>query len=283
MKKLWLITILALAAAFAAAQRTPESMLGTALHQEEVDGDLKGAIATYQKVLGMKGLSHKTAAEALLHSGQCYEKLGDAQWRKSYERIVRDFSDQTEAVQIARSRLNAIPSKGRGVSLRLVCEGSDCGVDSRVSTDGRYMSLVKNENPSVRDLLSGQIRELWKTPAGRRAFVPEWSPDGKRLAYGVFEPKVGFTTMLINADGTGAREVHRGRVYAWSGDGKRLLIANPEGTPKDPVTLAWLNLADGNLQVLPTSHPNLELALTSPDGRYIAFNASKEPGAEENL
>src|SRR5438128_11618389 len=106
MKQTLLVTILTLSAAFfASAQKTPESLLGAALHQEEVQGDLKGAISAYQKVLATPGVSRKTAAEALVRLGQCYEKLGDAESRKAYERVLREYSDQRQASAEARTRL----------------------------------------------------------------------------------------------------------------------------------------------------------------------------------
>src|SRR6266542_325197 len=105
MKRTLLFAIAMLAAAMpATAQKTPESMLGAALHQEEVQGDLKGAIAAYQKVVvAALGVSRKTTAEALVRMGQCYEKLGDSESRKAYERVVRDYADQKEAAAIARA------------------------------------------------------------------------------------------------------------------------------------------------------------------------------------
>src|SRR6266700_286509 len=107
MKQTLVVANLIMSAAFlATAQKTPESMLGAALHQEEVQGDLKGAIAAYQKVVAMPGVSRKTAADALVRMGQCYEKLGDVESRKAYERVVRDYADQKEAVTLARARLS---------------------------------------------------------------------------------------------------------------------------------------------------------------------------------
>jgi hypothetical protein len=50
-------------------------------------------------------VSRKTAAEALVHMGQCYEKLGDAESRKAYERVLREYGDQKEAAMVARARL----------------------------------------------------------------------------------------------------------------------------------------------------------------------------------
>src|SRR6266849_2243102 len=121
MKQTLLVANLMLSAALlATAQKTPESMLGAALHQEEVQGDLKGAIVAYQKVVAMSGVSRKTAVEALVRMGQCYEKLGNAESRKAYERVVKDYSDQREAAALARARLGASggPARGSGISAR---------------------------------------------------------------------------------------------------------------------------------------------------------------------
>ena len=45
------------------------------------------------------------AAQALLRMARCYEQLGNAEAQQVYERIVREFKDQSEAVEVARTRL----------------------------------------------------------------------------------------------------------------------------------------------------------------------------------
>src|SRR5712691_3254749 len=114
MKQTLLVANLMLSTALlATAQKTPESMLGAALHQEEVQGDLKGAIAAYQKVVATPGVSRKTTAEALVRMGQCYEKLGDSESRKAYERVLREYADQKESAALARGRLSGTAHPGR--------------------------------------------------------------------------------------------------------------------------------------------------------------------------
>ena len=86
---LLLVSTIALAS-LAAQNKTPEAALGAALHQEEAQGDLNGAIAAYQKLLATRGLNHKIAAEALYHLGLCYQKLGDLKARQAFERLVSE-------------------------------------------------------------------------------------------------------------------------------------------------------------------------------------------------
>src|SRR5260370_3391704 len=143
MKRTLLVANLMLAAFFATAQKTPESMLGAAMHQEEVQGDLKGAIATYQKVVATPGVSRKTAADALIRMGQCYEKLGDAESRKAYERVVREYADQKEAAALARAKLGTgAAAHNTGIITRQVWTGPNVDVYGTVSPDGRVMSFT---------------------------------------------------------------------------------------------------------------------------------------------
>ena len=274
-----------LLAGLAASQKnnTPEAMLRAAMDKETVDGDLKAAIEQYKKVIAQKGAGHEVVAKALVRLGEAYEKQGSAEARPAYERVVREFADQTEAVQEARARLAASPSTPRGKSLRQVCAGADC--DGWISPDGRYLSLTKDGNIFVRDLTNGQIRQVTHVAAPTRAAAPRWAPDSKRIAYFTAEPSsarlVNRQTVIVNVDGSGTRTVYRGGdAYGWSFDGKRVLVAE---FPGDQGRLLWVAVADGAVQALPISHFSLDWAEVSPDGRYVAFNASKDKDSEENV
>jgi hypothetical protein len=78
--------------------------------------------------------------------GQCYEKLGDAQARKAYEQVVREFADQKEAVEQARALLAAstrdrptesgLAFQRKGVLSPAAAAG---GLSRHPSPDGRYL------------------------------------------------------------------------------------------------------------------------------------------------
>ncbi|MEK7403768.1 MAG: hypothetical protein AAB225_01545 [Acidobacteriota bacterium] len=94
----------ALAMPLGAAQRDTraEAQLQAAINKETVEGDLKAAIELYRKLA--QSANRAAAAKALARMGQCFEKLGDAEARKAYERAIRDFGDQKEAVATARAQ-----------------------------------------------------------------------------------------------------------------------------------------------------------------------------------
>ena len=93
----------ALALAVAALLLVPVSAqnldaeLQRATQKEIVTGDLKAAIEEYKKIVARAGTNRPVAAQALVHMAECYQKLGDAESGKIYERVLREFSDQTEA------------------------------------------------------------------------------------------------------------------------------------------------------------------------------------------
>jgi tetratricopeptide (TPR) repeat protein len=79
--------------------------LEKARRKETLEGDLKGAIALYTKAIAEAKGDRSLSAKALIRMAECHQKLGDAEARTIYERIVRDYDDQKDAVSIARARL----------------------------------------------------------------------------------------------------------------------------------------------------------------------------------
>ncbi len=78
---------------------------------------------------------------------------------------------------------------------------------------------------------------------------PRWSHDGKQLLFssqrGTQGPRSFF---IVNADGSGLREVAQGRVADWSPDDKQLLfkpnsappvyVQNPDGSGRTQIAAA---------------------------------------------
>ena len=98
--------LVAILAAGAQTKGEVERMFKAAKNAELVDGDLKAAIERYDTIVAKYSKSDRAAsANALVLMAECYTKLGDAQARKIYERVVQDYSDQKEAAAVARARL----------------------------------------------------------------------------------------------------------------------------------------------------------------------------------
>src|SRR5947208_2599959 len=80
----------------AAASEAPQELFQRALVKERSEGKLQEAIELYQRAAQSAGKDRTLAAKALVQAGECYRKLGLAESRKYFERVVKDYADQKE-------------------------------------------------------------------------------------------------------------------------------------------------------------------------------------------
>jgi Tol biopolymer transport system component len=261
------------------AQTSPAVALAAATTKEQVDGDLKTAIAEYQKIAADKSAPRDIRAKALLHLAGCYEKLGQ-QAQSVYQQIVRDFADQPAATQ-ARTRLAALkqndhPAPPAAMTQRKI-EASGRGFGEG-DTDGHrvvYANRVTSEL-IYGDLAGNSKKVIFKAKPGE---LPGWSPSRDfstvflSLHAKAGEPQI---LALINDDGTGYREFARLDANShcwptWSWDNRYLVCAESH----DKVTrLLRISVADGQTrELLNLKDAYVEDAHLSPDGRFIAYEA----------
>src|SRR5450759_3156217 len=203
----------ALPAGFSANQAKDdraEVALQAAIKKETIDGDLKGAIEQYQKIA--QSTNRAVAAKALLRMGQCHEKLGNAEARTAYQRLVRDFGDQAEVAAEARTRLAALGGPGAGgglVTRRVLTDAS--GVGGLLTPDGKYISHIdRGTGDMVQfEVASGQTRRITNRggPGAKEApyEYQAFSRDGKQIAYDSYTKDSVPQLRIRNLDGSGLR------------------------------------------------------------------------------
>jgi Tol biopolymer transport system component len=294
------ITLAFLVVALPSAQSAsePELLFREALHKQQVDGDLEAAIKLYQRIVSTRNANRTLVARALLQLGDCYERQGNAEARRTYERLVREFGDQGDAVRLARARLVEITPRGdvrRDVTVRRLGEWRALRFISSVSRDGRYAAVGGGEGPPaiasktllLLDLSSGTSREVGKgklVPPDQFILSSAVSPDGSRIAYtmtsgasDLFGPSelriVGTAsgeprTLLRHSKALG--------IVDWSRDGSTLLLAEVSGFPGPVEGFHQMNVATG--QIKPVGIPvhrvsviPFGFARLSPDARFVAY------------
>jgi len=285
-----------------AAEIKAEVALRAAMEQETVKGDLKGAIEQYKKILGAYPQERSVTARALLHIGECYEKMGQSDAQKAYEQVVREYRDQSETAAIARARLSRTDARqGGAISTRRVWTFPQ-GADSygQVSPDGQYIPYTNwsdNGNLFVHEVLSGSERRLTDTAddrfGGSGAFAEEgaFSRDSKQLAYS-WEAgnNAGVELRVISLHGTAVPQPRRLVVnqdlkwispYSWSPDGKLIAVFVQR---KDlSAQLALVSVEDGSIRVLKSVGWHFPAAaFFSPDGKYLAYDAPSGDGTHQN-
>jgi len=88
--------------------QTAEELLPKAIQLEEVKGELYEAIETYRLILDEYPDNREVCAEALLHLGICYEKLGLDQARQTYRQVISKYPEQQDKTALARDRISRL-------------------------------------------------------------------------------------------------------------------------------------------------------------------------------
>jgi Tol biopolymer transport system component len=264
-----------------------EAQLQAAIVKETVEGDLKGAIELYRKL--SDGNDHAVAAKALVRMGQCYEKLGNAEAMKAYERVVHEFSDQKESVATAQARLAELgggPGSAAGVTVRQVWVGPWYGAMGAPSRDGTYVTFrTGSEDLGIRNLVTGEIRQLTKHQnVQQSAYQSVPSPDGKQVAYSWYNDGRG-EVRVVGVDGGEPRVLYSdadvdANPTDWSPDGKSILAVFDRKDRTDQIAL--ISSRDSSVRLLKSSgERGLWRPRFSPDGRYVAYALQQGPGSRE--
>jgi Tol biopolymer transport system component len=271
-----------------------------ALQQENVKGDLKAAIQQYQKILEAYPQDRSVAAKALLHIGECYEKLGQSEASTAYQRLLRDYADQSAEANEARARLAEFSRGSRGVEMvaQRLWAGPEADVEGGVSADGRLLSYVDWDTGdlAVRDLATGQNRLVthkgsWADSSEfAEASVP--SPNGAQIAYAWYNKDNFYELRVINTDGSNMRVLYRNpevdylEPKSWSPDGKEIVGTFWDDRDQKGQIME-VSTADGSTRTLRA----LKLwgggggwfhAMFSPDGRYVAYDLPPAEGSMES-
>jgi Tol biopolymer transport system component len=291
-----------------AEDRKTNELLQSGLTRETIQGDLKGAIALYEQAAKEAGPNRSLAAKAQLRLGAAYQKLGDAQARSVFERVVRDYADQPEAAD-ARARLNAlgkpaVPApaptptlteilgiRGRGAPGRIrqitlydregkvlatVGEPAPNGTIT-LSPDGRKVAVVKDAAIVVYDVATKAMTKLTPGPGDNQ---PTWSPDGSRIAFQVRtnQPSRPIGIYVVASDGKGTEEMFTPfsdlTLISWTYDGRFLTYQAPGSTTGADLWVLPLAPERKPIPVLRTPLEEQSMRI-SPDGRFIAYKLAE--------
>jgi Tol biopolymer transport system component len=289
-----------LAASLAVAQKNTqgEILMQAANHKQVVEGQLEDAIQIYKRIAQEHASDRALVAKALVQMGQCYEKLGKTEARNAYERVLREYSDQSEAADAARKRLFALgestaKSNGPGMTVRRVWAGNGYYYGlffGNPSPDGRFVSFVDGTtgNLALHEFATGKNLHLISKSADETPVFSAISPDGREVAFCTFG-KGGVNLRIARLDGSASRILYKNKTKApvgwptWSPDGKSLLciIVNPRGQSQVTAQIAVVSVADGSVRILKTLDGVFPgKAWFSPDGRYIAYDYAPRQDSE---
>lgn len=283
------IAVIALGAGATVKAQAPRSaavQMKAAQQKAEVEGDLKGAIEEYKRVVAAAGSNRALAAEALVRMADCYQKLGVAEAHNIYQRVVREFADQKEQVALARARLSGTPTAANVKRDRAVWTGPNVDLSGRVSPDGKFITYVdwNNGRLMMRDVATNVDRAL--TPAAVRQ-AAQWSAisrDGKQIVYEwLANGRAAIRIAAVPASGfleprefvlTNARSFSS---FDWSPDGK--WVAAAIELADETGQIGVVAVADGSFRILKAVDRGVVAKFASPtsiffspDGKYVAYD-----------
>jgi Tol biopolymer transport system component len=271
----------------------------------ETKGDLKGAIELFAEIIKKYPNEREYAAKSLYLIGICYEKLGERQAQQAqatFQRIVRDYPDQTEEVNLAKEKLLVFekaqgPAKtGEGeIRIRRVFPFRITGPPS---WDGRFFPCWDDSGDlAIVDIATGKRRRLTENASwgkGDFASVSIISPDNKWAAVSWCQDYTDQILKLINLDGSGQRILHSGKTdyrdengyfwpVAWTPDSRHILGHLDRAKTRQ---LYFMAVKDGSLRTVGgvQKAERMETISLSPDGRWIAFDRLQdEPGKKYDI
>jgi Tol biopolymer transport system component len=294
----WVLFALALAIVVQGnIQQSAEQLYQAGIYAEEVDGDLQKAIQIFTQIIENFGDKKEIAADAQLHVGLCYEKLGKSEAINAYEQVLKNYAGQTKQVAAARERLAALktiaPSQ---ISSVKILEGPNASQARMLSPDGTKLLITrddfKGQNVWVYDLSSERLDNItqydWKK-GDPGASDPRWSPDGKEIVFLRSPPGKGGSAEMAITDLEGnMRILYRVDIQKegypvpieWLPDNSAIVtgILHPE----KPEILGLIPLSGGTFKELHTLNGEVRLSGgsvdVSPDGHFIVFHDQNSKG-----
>jgi Tol biopolymer transport system component len=306
-RHLWVITALALAlVSFGYPQQSAEQLYQAGLYAEEVEGELQKAIGIYTQVVEKFAGEKEIAADAQLHIGLCYEKLGREEAIKAYEQVLKNYAGQDRQVAEARARLARLrKEQPQGLSMTRILPTGVFLECLDLSPDGMKVTGIDmsiGQNVAVYDLASEKKTLITSFEWGIKSdvtYIPVWSPTGEEIAFQAFtlgptgkEPGLELRTATLSGKSRVLYKNTQGGLAPcdWLDDGTALVTFL--GKKGGMTSMGLVSTIDGSFQELcpikrnytfmnPSQREASASADASPDGRFIVFADGPAGGSRD--
>jgi ankyrin repeat protein len=152
-----LLTCLASSHPAAANTNDIAALVRNGLFEEEANHHIDAAMDYYQQAIGKLDQDRVLVATALYHLGECYRLQGKTnEANVQYQRLVREFPDQKQLVEMSRAHLPATNATGAAASAQ-TSVATELTRISESPTEQTQIQRIKNMIQNSPDLINSSV------------------------------------------------------------------------------------------------------------------------------
>lgn len=270
-----------------------------AVYSMETKADLKEAITLFDSLIRTYPNEKDYAANAQLHIGLCYEKLGLKQAQQAYQKVLDNYPNQQGEVALARERLSQLILMAEKISkTHLEPKFTKIRIPTNpgggvLTPDGDKLAFISDGamwiipiHGKVNLDIAGEPIRIAEIPgAWDYSSLMSWSADGKWIAVNGEDTDEGMVAYIIPMAGGESRTTpippRGGHSFSYrlslSPDGQILAFSAVEiGVQKqvqDPHDrrIYTIPVKGGEPKQVSSGGARARLPSFSPDGKFIAY------------
>lgn len=172
--------------------QTQSQLFQQALLKENGEGDLKGAVAIYEKIVQDKTADRAIQAKAQLHIGMCWEKMGKQEAIEAYKKVIKKFDDQKTIVDQASQRLKELTIKSSDITAQRpiyekIIETDGTIMSADYSPNGKWIVFSEKIDTATNVWIierQNKQKNLLMENVSLGIAPLKWSPSGEYISYG---------------------------------------------------------------------------------------------------
>ncbi|RLD26991.1 MAG: hypothetical protein DRI75_10575 [Bacteroidetes bacterium] len=277
-----------------------DKMLNKAIYQEVVNGELQKAIEMYEMIVKDFPNERMVVAKALYRNAFANEKLGLKTASSLYQKIISNYADQTEMVNLSKKRLKSLTGAlanhaKKGLSVEKIFSFED-GLYGMMSNNGKYLTHTDwgDANLYYIDIATKErfpvtTNGAWKKPMKYADFAI-WSPKDDKIAYAFYDGTSGYSLNIWDKATKTTSAVLKVESAAefvwpmdWSKDGRYIVTIS--GNRKS-LKFGLLDLSTQKHKTFNEFNRETHRLLDnspsiSPDGKYILYSTLGSNGSQD--